>query len=197
MWNICGDRSRSEIKSCNPKNQMWDNPEKKWYLSQSGCGIKSGINTTFLARNCGSVSVAPELTMPPRRTGFNEYMPQGQRTLTEVDGVVEIGPDTLRPYTAASSRGWPMGRAGAATEVDNLTAGGFFGWMGREQLGAGRVKDGASISCSRSSRRPLRLGGEGERVLQCSPTYFSNHSLQAPVAYCNVSMCYGISGYHS
>ena len=30
--------------------------------------------------------------MPPRRTGFNEYMPQGQRTLTEVDGVVEIGP---------------------------------------------------------------------------------------------------------
>ena len=30
--------------------------------------------------------------MPPRRTGFNAYMPQGQRTLTEVDGVVEIGP---------------------------------------------------------------------------------------------------------
>ena len=41
MWNISRDRSRSEIKSCNPKNQMWDNPEK-WYLSQSGCGIKSG-----------------------------------------------------------------------------------------------------------------------------------------------------------
>jgi hypothetical protein len=90
--SISRDWSRSEIKSCNPKNQIWDNPEIKWYLSQSGCGIKSGINTTFLARNCGSVSVAPELTMPPRRTGFNEYMPQGQRTLTEVDGVVEIGP---------------------------------------------------------------------------------------------------------
>ena len=29
--------------------------------------------------------------------------------------------------------------AGTATEVDNLTAGGFFGWMGREQLGAERV----------------------------------------------------------
>ena len=28
--------------------------------------------------------------------------------------------------------------AGAAIEVDNLTAGGFFGWMGREQLRAGR-----------------------------------------------------------
>ena len=86
VFSISRDWSRSEIKSCNPKNQIWDNPEIKWYLSQSGCGIKSGINTTFLARNCGSVSVAPELTMPPRRTGFNEYMPQGQRTLTEVDG---------------------------------------------------------------------------------------------------------------
>jgi hypothetical protein len=195
VWNISRDRSRSEIKSCNPKNQMRDNPEKKWYLSQSGCGIKSGINTTFLARNCGSVSVAPELTMPPRRTGFIEYMPQGQRTLTEVDGVVEIGPDTLRPYTAASSRGWPMGRAGAATEVDNLTAGGFFGWMGREQLGAGRVKDGASISCSRSSRRPLRLGGEGKCCSVHLPTLATTASTH--VAYCNVSMCYGISGYHS
>ena len=92
MFPIYRDWSRSGIKPCNPKNQIWDHPEKKWYLSQSGCGIKSGINTTFLARNCGSVSVAPELTMPPRRTGFNEYMPQGQRTLTEVDGVVEIGP---------------------------------------------------------------------------------------------------------
>ena len=39
-------------------------------------------------------SLAPEFIMPqpPRRTGFNEYMAQGQRTLTEVDGVVEIGP---------------------------------------------------------------------------------------------------------
>jgi len=33
-----------------------------------------------------------EFIMPPHRTGFNEYMPQGQRTLTKVDGVVEIGP---------------------------------------------------------------------------------------------------------
>jgi len=65
-------------------------PKNSWYFSQSGCGIKSGINTTFLARNCGSVG--PKLTIRPRRTGFNEYMPQGQRTLTEVDGVVEIGP---------------------------------------------------------------------------------------------------------
>ena len=27
---------------------------KSWYLSRSGCGIKSGIHTTFLARSCGS-----------------------------------------------------------------------------------------------------------------------------------------------
>merc|ERR1712106_700694 len=29
---------------CNPKNQIWDLSRN---LSQSGCGIKSGINTTF------------------------------------------------------------------------------------------------------------------------------------------------------
>ena len=33
--------------------------------------------------------------------------------------------------------------ADAEMEVDNLTAGGFFGWMGRDQLGAGRVRAGA------------------------------------------------------
>ena len=48
--------------------------------------------------------------MPPRRTGFNEYMPQGQRTLTEVDGVVEIGPvgpatqKEVAPAQATTSR---------------------------------------------------------------------------------------------
>ena len=48
--------------------------------------------------------------MPPRRTGFNAYMPQGQRTLTEVDGVVEIGPvgpvtqKELAPAQAHTSR---------------------------------------------------------------------------------------------
>ena len=60
---ISRDWSRSGIKSCNPKNQIWDLSRNKWYLSQSGCGIKSGINTTFLARNCGSA-----LTAQPRRT---------------------------------------------------------------------------------------------------------------------------------
>ena len=32
-----------------------------------------------------------EFIMPPRRTGFNEYMPQGQRTLTEVDRLRRAG----------------------------------------------------------------------------------------------------------
>ena len=54
VFHISRDWSRSRIKSCNPKNQIWDLSRNKWYLSQSGCGIKSGINTTFLARNCGS-----------------------------------------------------------------------------------------------------------------------------------------------
>ena len=34
-----------------------DSSWNKWYLSHSGCGIKSGIHTTFLARNCGFVSL--------------------------------------------------------------------------------------------------------------------------------------------
>ena len=63
VFDISRDWSRSRIKSCNPKNQIWDFSRNKWYLSQSGCGIKSGINTTFLARNCGSA-----LTAQPRRT---------------------------------------------------------------------------------------------------------------------------------
>ena len=64
VFYISRDWSRSRIKSCNPKNQIWDLSRNKWYLSQSGygCGIKSGINTTFLARNCGSA-----LTAQPRR----------------------------------------------------------------------------------------------------------------------------------
>ena len=134
VWNIYRDRSRSEIKSCNPKNQIWDNPEIKWYLSQSGCGIKSGINTTFLARNCGSVSVAPELTMPPRRTGFNEYMPQGQRTLTEVDGVREAGLEEPGA-SAANGGGIDMNVDVAEADIDNLNAGGFFARYGREPNG--------------------------------------------------------------
>ena len=50
----------------------------------------------------------------------------------------------------------------------------------------GREGDGASIPCSRSSRGPLRLGSDGE----CSPSNYSIHL----VAYCNVSICYGIRG---
>ena len=53
VFDLPGDRSRRGIKSCNPKNQIWDESRNKWYLSHSGCGIKSGIHTTFrLARAC-------------------------------------------------------------------------------------------------------------------------------------------------
>ena len=48
VFDLPGDRSRRGIKSCNPKNQIWDESRNKWYLSHSGCGIKSGIHTTFL-----------------------------------------------------------------------------------------------------------------------------------------------------
>ena len=56
VFSIYLDRSRRGIKSCYPKNQIWDKSRNKWYLSHSGCGIKSGIHTTFPARNCGFVS---------------------------------------------------------------------------------------------------------------------------------------------
>ena len=89
---------------------------------------------TFLARNCGSVSVAPELTMPPRRTGFNEYMPQGQRTLTEVDGVREAGLEEPGA-SAANGGGIDMNVDVAEADIDNLNAGGFFARYGREPNG--------------------------------------------------------------
>ena len=57
VFSFYRDRSRCGIKSCNPKNQIWDLSRKKWSLSHSGCGIKSGIHTTFPARNCGFVRV--------------------------------------------------------------------------------------------------------------------------------------------
>ena len=62
VFSIYRDRSRRGIKSCNPNYKLrikyGINPgcRNKWYLSHSGCGIKSGIHTTFLARNCGFVS---------------------------------------------------------------------------------------------------------------------------------------------
>ena len=73
--------------------------------------------------------------MPPRRTGFNAYMPQGQRTLTEVDGVVEIGPvgpvtqNELAPAQAHTSRKRDAAEAAAQPAAAQH----------REQLGAGSV----------------------------------------------------------
>ena len=58
VFSFYRDRSRCGIKSCNPKNQIWDKSRNKWYLSHSCCGIKSGIQTTFRARNCGFVLAA-------------------------------------------------------------------------------------------------------------------------------------------
>ena len=50
----------------------------------------------------------------------------------------------LEEPNAKGAKGAKEGaNADAEMEVDNLTAGGFFGWMGRDQLGAGRVRAGA------------------------------------------------------
>ena len=73
--------------------------------------------------------------MPPLRTGFNAYMPQGQRTLTEVDGVVEIGPvgpvtqKELAPAQAHTSRKRDAAEAAVCSQQQQH----------REQLGAGSV----------------------------------------------------------
>ena len=50
----------------------------------------------------------------------------------------------LEEPNAKGAKGAKEGaNADAEMEVDNLAAGGFFGWMGRDQLGAGRVRAGA------------------------------------------------------
>jgi hypothetical protein len=109
------------------------------------------------------------------------HVPQGQRTLTEVDGAVEIGPDStlygrIRPRALGDGRWegqapqqrWTTSRQGASSA----------GW-GASSLRAarGREGDGASISCSRSSRRPLRLGGEGECCSVHLPTLATTASI--------------------
>ena len=66
-------------------------PKKAGISPDPAAESKVGYIPLFWHATVGH-SVATEFIMPPRRTGFNEYMPQGQRTLTEVDGVVEIGP---------------------------------------------------------------------------------------------------------
>jgi hypothetical protein len=71
--------------------------------------------------------------MPPRRTGFNEYMPQGQRTHDlEHERLLRAG------WAVHAGVGL-FNQKGNKFMYGNLTAGGFFDWMGREQLGAGRV----------------------------------------------------------
>ena len=53
--------------------------------------------------------------------------------------------------------------ADAEMKVDNLAAGDFFGWMGRDQLGARRMRAGAYPPLAAQGTGPLRLRGrEGD-----------------------------------
>ena len=55
--------------------------------------------------------------------------------------------------------------ADAEMEADNFAAGGFFGWTGREQLGAGRVMARAfPTPTAAEARGPLRRLTERESV---------------------------------
>jgi hypothetical protein len=133
------------------RNQIWD----KYHFSGTQ------LSTVAASRQGPRIHHAPS-----SYTDFNEYMPQGQRTLTEVDGVVAgdrppVGPATQKEVAPAQAN---TSRKRDAAEVAAQPAGGFFGWMGREQLGAGR-RDGTSIPCSHyphGSSGPLRLAREGE-----------------------------------
>ena len=132
VFSFYRDRSRSGIKPCNPKNQIWDKSRNKWYLSHSGCGIKSGIHTTFLAHSCGSTTV--ERLRSRRIDAGSRQTRLGQVALRRASAV-HLG--CVR--AAALPRGANL-NAGAATavaeaEVDNLEAGGFFARFGREPTG--------------------------------------------------------------
>ena len=136
VFYIYRDESRSEIKCCNPKNQIRDHPEKEWYLSHSGCGIKSGINTTFLARNCGT-SVAPRAansSCPLVVLASTSTCPRGSAATHDLEHE-----RLLRAGWAVHAGVGLFNQKGNTFMYGNLTAGGFFDWMGREQLGAGRV----------------------------------------------------------
>ena len=112
MFSLSRDRSRCGIKSCNPKNQIWDKSRNQWYLSHSGCGIKSGIHTTFLARNCGStVRLGSRRIHVPKaaKHGLGKSLLDElvQRTL---DGSVQRpSPEADRARPAATVPPW-MGR---------------------------------------------------------------------------------------
>jgi len=114
VFSFSRDRSRCGIKSCNPKNQIWDKSRNQWYLSHSGCGIKSGIHTTFLARNCGStpgpcVLVRAESMPKAAKHGLGKSLLDElvQRTL---DGSVQRpSPEADRARPAATVPPW-MGR---------------------------------------------------------------------------------------
>ena len=63
----------------------------------------------------------------------------------ELEGSLRVGDVARRRAVEEPNAKGAKGAADADVEmeVDNLAAGGFFGWMGRDQLGAGRVRAGA------------------------------------------------------
>ena len=88
--------------------------------------------------------------MPPRRTGFNEYMPTGQRTLTEVDGVVEIvpvGPATQKevaPAQANTSRKRDAAESAAQPAAARRAARGPVTAAHRQPAATAAQQDGSS-----------------------------------------------------
>jgi hypothetical protein len=111
------DRSRCGIKSCNPKNQIWDKSRNQWYLSHSGCAIKSGIHTTFLAHNCGSTARlgSRRIHAESHQTRIGQVAPRRVHELVQrtLDGSVQRpSPEADRARPAATVPPWMHGQTG-------------------------------------------------------------------------------------
>ena len=103
------------------RNQIWD----KYHFSGTQLWQRRAKGREFMT-SCPLVVL----------TGWREQSSKGryEAVMWRAAGLEE--PDAKG---AKGAEGGADADAEMGTEVDNLTAGGFFGWMGREQHGAGRV----------------------------------------------------------
>ena len=125
VFSFSRDRSRCGIISCNPKNQIWDKSRNnQWYLSHSGCAIKSGIHTTFLAHNCGSTARlgSRRIHAESHQTRIGQVAPRRVHELVQrtLDGSVQRpSPEADRARPAATVPPW-IGQPATKIPVDKI-----------------------------------------------------------------------------
>jgi hypothetical protein len=132
-----------------------------------GRARRSGCGGLWMAAQGAQEADAPSLLRPRKAEragegGEGDVIGYGclQTSVCSLGAHVSVFPFAI---TAPAIAG-----ADAEMGVDNLTAGGFFGWMGREQLGAAPLT-------------PLEAGGTGVRfassvsLFPCCPTQAAHH----------------------